>query len=144
MPCLILDPKVKSLCLVSLFIGCEGVNIGEEYHKWTSYPIILKWYHYLQPIASWLCRSNNKCKLWFKFFWRNSQPKWTSERTYDQGNVDFHYQRDSKIWSAFLNDGPSMKPCFLLLFFCMLDPKDCCVTNRNSKDFFFGKNIYKH
>jgi len=33
MPCLILDPKVKSLCLVSLFIGCEGVNIVEEYHK---------------------------------------------------------------------------------------------------------------
>jgi hypothetical protein len=34
MPCLILDPKVKSLCLVSLFIGREeGVNIVEEYHK---------------------------------------------------------------------------------------------------------------
>jgi len=34
MPCLILDPKVKSLCLVSLFIGREeGVNIVEEYHE---------------------------------------------------------------------------------------------------------------
>ncbi len=46
MPCLILDPKVKSLCLVSLFIGCEeGVNIVEEYHKWTLYPMLLKCYH---------------------------------------------------------------------------------------------------
>ncbi len=34
MPCLILDPKTISLCLVSLFISHgEGVNIVEEYHK---------------------------------------------------------------------------------------------------------------
>jgi hypothetical protein len=34
MPCLILDPKVKSLYLVSLFIGHEeGVNIVEECHE---------------------------------------------------------------------------------------------------------------
>ncbi len=146
MPCLILDPKVKSLCLVSLFIGREeGVNIVEEYHKWTLYPILLKCYHYLQPIASWLCRSNNKCKLWSKYFWTNSQPKWASERTYDQGNVDFQMLPNGfqgyEVPSSMV--GKAWNHVSYCCFFGMLNPSDCCVTNWDSKDFFFARDIYK-
>jgi hypothetical protein len=28
-------------------------------------------------------------------------------------------------------------------FYGMLNPRDCCVTNWDSKDFFFGRDVYK-
>jgi hypothetical protein len=54
MLCLILNPIFKSLHLVSLFIGREKVvNIVEEYDKRTLYPMLLKCYHCLYPIAKY-------------------------------------------------------------------------------------------
>jgi hypothetical protein len=47
-----LDPRFKSFCLVSYFIGCEeGVNIVEEYDKQSLYIMPSKCYHYLHPMA---------------------------------------------------------------------------------------------
>jgi hypothetical protein len=47
-----LDPRFKSLCLISSFIGSEkGVNIVEEYDKWSLNPMLLKCYHYVHPMV---------------------------------------------------------------------------------------------
>ncbi len=49
---LLLDPKLKNLYIVSSFIGCEeGVVIIKEYDKKYPYPMFLKCYHQLQPMA---------------------------------------------------------------------------------------------
>jgi hypothetical protein len=76
MLCLILNPIFKSLHLIYLFIGCEkGVNIVEEYDKQALYPMLLKMLSLFTPnckIWSWSCMSNNRCKLWYGYFWTNS------------------------------------------------------------------------
>jgi hypothetical protein len=49
---LMLDPKFKSLCLVSSFIGREQrVTIVEENNERSLYPMLLKCYHYLHLMA---------------------------------------------------------------------------------------------
>ncbi len=46
-----LDPKFKSLHLVSSFVGQEeGINIMNEYDRRTLYPMFLKCYHHLHPM----------------------------------------------------------------------------------------------
>ncbi len=46
-----LDPRFKSLCLISSFIGYEkGVNIVKEYDRRALYLMLLKCYHYLRPM----------------------------------------------------------------------------------------------
>jgi hypothetical protein len=48
---LLLDPRFKSLCLVSSFVRQEeGVNIVDEYDRRTLYPMLLKYYHHLHPM----------------------------------------------------------------------------------------------
>jgi hypothetical protein len=48
---LMLDPKFKSFCLVSSFVGQEeSVNIVDEYDRRTLYPMLLKCYHHLHAI----------------------------------------------------------------------------------------------
>jgi hypothetical protein len=45
---LLLDPRFKSLCLISYFVGREeGVSIVDEYDSGILYPMFLKWFHYL-------------------------------------------------------------------------------------------------
>jgi hypothetical protein len=47
-----LNPKFKSICLVFSFIGHEkGLNIVGKYSKWTLYPMLLKFYHYLHLLV---------------------------------------------------------------------------------------------
>jgi hypothetical protein len=49
---LILDPRFKTLCLVFSFIGCEqGKVIVEEYDNFFKFPMLLKCYHHLHPLA---------------------------------------------------------------------------------------------
>jgi hypothetical protein len=52
---LMLNPifrRFEKLCLVYSFIGFEkGVNIVEEYDRQSLYPMLLKCYHYLHPLA---------------------------------------------------------------------------------------------
>jgi len=49
---LMLDPKFKSLCLISYFVGREeGVSIVDEYDRGILYPMFLKCYHYLHPMT---------------------------------------------------------------------------------------------
>jgi len=49
---LMLDPKFKSLHLVSSFIGREqGVSIVEEYDNKSLYPILLKCHHHLNLLV---------------------------------------------------------------------------------------------
>ncbi len=44
--------RFEKLCLVYSFIGFEkGVNIVEEYDRQSLYPMLLKCYHYLHPLA---------------------------------------------------------------------------------------------
>ncbi len=44
--------RLKNLCLVYSFIGFEkGMNIVEEYDRQSLYPMVLKCYHYLHPMA---------------------------------------------------------------------------------------------
>jgi hypothetical protein len=48
---LMLDPKFKSVCFVSSFIGREeGVAIVEEYDSKSLYPMLLKYHHHLHPL----------------------------------------------------------------------------------------------
>ncbi len=50
--CLMLDLKFKNICLIIFFIGYEkGVSIVEEYDRQSIYPMFLKCYHYLHPMA---------------------------------------------------------------------------------------------
>jgi hypothetical protein len=49
---LMLDPRFKSLCLVSSFIGREqGVAIVEKCDSKSLYPMLLKCHHHLHPLA---------------------------------------------------------------------------------------------
>ncbi len=53
-----LEPKLKNLRLIYLFIGHEeGVNIVEEYDKQLLYPMFLKCYHHLHAMT----KSRVKC-----------------------------------------------------------------------------------
>jgi hypothetical protein len=48
---LMLDPRFKSLHLVSLFVGQEeGVSIMDEYDRKILYPMLSKCYHHLHPM----------------------------------------------------------------------------------------------
>jgi hypothetical protein len=48
---LMLDPKLKSLRLISSFIGCElGIAIVIKYEKKLLFPMFLKFYHQLHPL----------------------------------------------------------------------------------------------
>jgi hypothetical protein len=48
-----LDSRFKSLCLISSFIGHEqNIFILEEYNKKSLYPMLMKCYHHLHPLAS--------------------------------------------------------------------------------------------
>jgi hypothetical protein len=50
---LMLDPRFKSLCLVSFILGWEeGVSIMDEYDKTILYPMLLKCYHHLQNLLN--------------------------------------------------------------------------------------------
>jgi hypothetical protein len=49
---LMLDPRFKSLCLMSSFIGREqGVAIVDKYDSKSLYPMLLKCHHPLHPLA---------------------------------------------------------------------------------------------
>ncbi len=55
---LILDPKFKSLCIISSFVGREqGVAFVEEYDKKTLYPMLVKCQEHLHPLV----RLNRNC-----------------------------------------------------------------------------------
>ncbi len=50
---LMLDSRFKRLCLISSFIGHEqNIFILEEYNKKSLYPMLVKCYHHLHPLAS--------------------------------------------------------------------------------------------
>jgi hypothetical protein len=52
---LMLDPRFKSLRLVSSFVGREeGVNIVNEYDRRTLYPMFLKCYHHLHLMTKFI------------------------------------------------------------------------------------------
>jgi hypothetical protein len=58
-----LNPRFKSLCLVSSFVGCEeGVNIVEEYDKLSLYLMLLDCYHYLHPMAKSVIKCANQTR----------------------------------------------------------------------------------
>ncbi len=44
-----LDPKLKNLCLIYIFIGRE--EIVKEYDKQLLYPMFLKCYHHLHAMT---------------------------------------------------------------------------------------------
>jgi hypothetical protein len=45
---------LKTLCLVSLFIGCaQGKAIIEEYDKKSLFPLLLKCYYHLHPFVEY-------------------------------------------------------------------------------------------
>ncbi len=47
---LMLDPRYKSLCLVSSFIGRDqGVSIVQQYDTMSLYPMFMKCYYHLHP-----------------------------------------------------------------------------------------------
>jgi hypothetical protein len=48
---LMLDQKVKSLCLVFFFIGHDqGITIVEQYDTMSLYPMLMKCYYHLHPL----------------------------------------------------------------------------------------------
>jgi hypothetical protein len=49
---LMLDPRFKSLHIVSSFVGREqGVTLVKEYHKKTLYPMLVKCHEHLHPLV---------------------------------------------------------------------------------------------
>jgi hypothetical protein len=56
-----LDPRLKSFCLVSSFVGREeGVSIVEEYNKLSLHLILLKCYHYLHLMTKSVVKCANQ------------------------------------------------------------------------------------
>jgi hypothetical protein len=52
-----LDPRLKSFCVVSSFVGSvEGVSIVEEYDRLSLYLMLLKYYHYLHPMTKYVIK----------------------------------------------------------------------------------------
>jgi hypothetical protein len=49
---LVFNPRFKSLCLLSSYVGKEqGVSIVEEYDRRALYPMLVKLYNHLHPIV---------------------------------------------------------------------------------------------
>jgi len=49
---LMLDPRYKSLCIVSSFVGREqGVAFVEEYDRKSLYPMLVKFHEHLHPLV---------------------------------------------------------------------------------------------
>jgi hypothetical protein len=49
---LMLDPKFKSLCIISSFVGKEqGVALVEEYDRKSLYPMFMKCHEHLHPLV---------------------------------------------------------------------------------------------
>ncbi len=59
---LMLDPRFKSLRLISFLIGCEhGVVMVEKHGKKSLFPMLLKFYHHLHPL--FVGESSFACKI---------------------------------------------------------------------------------
>jgi hypothetical protein len=49
---LLLDPRCKSLCIISSFVGREqGVALVEEYDRKSLYPMLVKCHEHLHPLV---------------------------------------------------------------------------------------------
>jgi hypothetical protein len=49
---LMLDPRLKSFCIISSFVGKEqGVAFVEEYDRKSSYPMLVKCHEHLHPLV---------------------------------------------------------------------------------------------
>jgi hypothetical protein len=46
------DPRIKSLCIVSSFVGREqGVALVEKYDRKSLYPMLVKFHEHVHPLA---------------------------------------------------------------------------------------------
>jgi hypothetical protein len=74
-----LDPRFKSLRLISFVIGQKHVSIVEEYDKQSLFPMLLKCYHILHPMVEFgfvigMQLDEEKSCNSFEMFVRTSEP----------------------------------------------------------------------
>jgi hypothetical protein len=50
---LLINPRLKNICLVFSFIGYEyDISIAEEYDRKSIYLMLMKYYHHLHPLVN--------------------------------------------------------------------------------------------
>jgi len=95
-----LDPRFKSLCLVSSFVGRkEGVNIVDEYDRRTLYHMFLKWYHHLHPTIKFVGCVDQTCDEDLNldiFQWTTSTSEPSKELVTNESLIFRNYQVDLK------------------------------------------------
>ncbi len=117
-----LDPKFKSLCLVSSFIGHgQRVTIVEEYNERSLYPMLLKCYHYLHLVArfkSEFVERTMDVDYSLDIFEMVAITSESSKIIVKRELLIFKcYQMNFKELIALLDDGRNMKLCFSHLDF---------------------------
>jgi hypothetical protein len=90
-----LNPRFKSSCIVSSFVGREqGVVLVEEYDRKTLYPMLVKCHEHLHPLVrlnkNWVDQNIFWAGLQFGYFWANCKHKWTNIRACEEEVVGFH------------------------------------------------------
>jgi hypothetical protein len=86
---LMLVPWLKSLCLLSSFVGCEqGISIIEKYDKKSLQPMLLKGYHHLHLMINCLNHKGDEdCSL--DIFDMIASTSELSQRTSQHRAIDF-------------------------------------------------------
>jgi hypothetical protein len=121
---LMLDPRFKSLCLISSFVGQkEGVSIVDEYDKRILYPMFLKCYHHLHPMTKFVGCVNQIGDEDFNLdnFQQIVGTDEPSKELVIRELLIFKcYQVNPKDIKCFFQWWENMKPCFLQLVFWLI------------------------
>ncbi len=149
MLCLMLDPRFKNLCLVSSFIGSEeGVNIVEEYNRWSLYPMLLKYYHYLHPMVESKVECVDQIKDTkfdldiFEQTPRTSEP--TTKLVNREMLIFMCYKVDSKEIKCHFQLWAKHETIFPIFdFFHRTNFRDCWLTNWDWDKIIFTGDTYK-
>jgi hypothetical protein len=89
-----LDPRFKSLHIVSSFVGWKkNVSLVEEYDKKSLYPMLVKCHEHLHPFIRlnkyYVDQDIFLLRLQFGHFWTNYNSKQISRRACQEGFAKF-------------------------------------------------------
>ncbi len=118
---LMLDPRFKSLHLVSSFVGLEKcVSFLDEYDKKTLYLMLLKCYYHVHPMTKFVgCvnqTTHEDCSL-YNFQQTTSTSQSTKEIVVRELLIFKHYQRDPKDVKCPLQWWGKHEVMFLIIVF---------------------------
>jgi hypothetical protein len=113
-----LDPRFKTLHLVSSLIGCEqGKVIVEKYDKFFLFPMFLKCYYHLHPLVEFergVVDQRVEEDRSLDIFERTTNTNEPTTKLVNRKLLIFrHYQVDVKDIKCPLQWWEKMRPCFL-------------------------------